>query len=259
MQIFLSFGIRTIVYTALIVYGLLLVFVGLTPLDFSACSPGSIWCALAYSLTSSGGKYGFLLLLLFTGWCYTLSESVLFAKLIIFLKTVLSLSIFFGTLAFINEHYTKPLLKLQRPSHVYMLEQSGIPQQIDSLYRQSKAERQVFFDQLLKKNKTVFQQIDPKVQRHWVEEAGFSFPSGHSFNAFLFAMILSYAFRHNRKKPHWRNYYFIPFIWALSVAVSRVALGAHSALDVSAGAALGILLGCLFLYIDVTRHWLTRK
>jgi phosphatidylglycerophosphatase B len=236
-----------------------LVLAWLTPLAFTACSPHSKWCTIAYSFTTSGGKYGFLILLLFTGWCYTLSESRLSGKLIIFLKTVISLTLFFGALAFLNEHYTKPLLKLQRPSHVYMLEQTGTLAQIDSLYARSKQDRQAFFAQLLQNKAPSFQQIDPKVQEHWIEEAGFSFPSGHSFNAFLFAIILAYAIIHNRSKPEWRRFYFIPFIWALGVAVSRVALGAHSALDVSAGAALGIMLGCLFLYIDITRHWLTRK
>jgi len=104
-----------------------------------------------------------------------------------------------------------------------------------------------------------FKQIDPGILNHWIDEAGFSFPSGHTFNAFLFAMILAYAIYFNRSKPQWRHLFFIPFLWALGVAVSRVALGAHTALDVTAGAGLGIITGTVFLYIDKTRHWLTNK
>jgi membrane-associated phospholipid phosphatase len=51
----------------------------------------------------------------------------------------------------------------------------------------------------------------------------------------------------------------LPFVWAYMVGVSRVAMGAHSALDVSVGALMGVLTACLFLYVDMTRHWLTRK
>jgi len=43
------------------------------------------------------------------------------------------------------------------------------------------------------------------------------------------------------------------------VAVSRVAIGAHSALDVSFGAALGLLIGQLFLYIDYSRAIITQR
>lgn len=72
-------------------------------------------------------------------------------------------------------------------------------------------------------------------------------------------MVISYAIYFNRNRPKLRKLFFIPFIWAIGVGVSRVAFGAHTALDVSAGACLGILLGMLFLYINFTLHWLTRK
>ncbi len=94
---------------------------------------------------------------------------------------------------------------------------------------------------------------------HWVQESGFSFPSGHSFNAFLLAMVLAYGIYHNQFRAQWRKLFVLPFIWALAVAVSRVAIGVHTPLDVSTGAAMGIGLGILLLYIDFTRHWLTQN
>jgi phosphatidylglycerophosphatase B len=237
----------------------LLLVVWLTPVAFTACSSGSTWCLIAYGFTTSGGAIGFFTLLLLTGFFYTLSEKILRQKVIIFFKSVLSLILVFGTLAWINEHYTKPIWKLQRPSHVYMLKQTNIPEKIDTLYLLSKKDRGQFFAALLKNNVDKFNNIDARIQDHWIEEAGFSFPSGHTFNAFLFAMVISYAIYFNRSRPKLRKLFFIPFVWAVCVGISRVAMGAHTALDVSAGATLGILLGWLFLYIDFTRHWLTRK
>jgi len=140
-----------------------------------------------------------------------------------------------------------------------MLQQTQQLKNIDSLYQLSKAQRHDFFDNLIKNNPASFKSIDPDILNHWIDEAGFSFPSGHSYNAFLFAMILAYATLHNRSRPGLRGLFFVPFVWAFLVALSRVAVGAHSALDVSAGATLGVLTGALFLYIEITRHWLTRK
>ncbi len=171
----------------------------------------------------------------------------------------MSLALFFMLLAVLNERYTKHFLKLQRPSHRYMLDQTGTINKIDSLYTLDKESRRLFFENLTQQNAERFSKIDKTIVAHWVDEAGFSFPSGHTFNAFLFAMIISYAIWFTRKRPQWRKLFFLPFVWALLVGISRVAVGAHSALDVTVGAALGIVIGFIFLKIDITRYWLTRK
>jgi phosphatidylglycerophosphatase B len=202
---------------------------------------------------------GFFVVLLVTSLFYVSSAVSKKEKLTVFLKSFVSLFIFFGALAFINERYTKPILKSQRPSHVYMLNQTGLSYTIDSLYQLDKNTRKDFFQTLVNTHPLEFKQIDPEITEHWIDEAGFSFPSGHTFNAFLFAMILAYAILYNRSYPKLRVLFFIPFIWALAIGVSRVAIGAHSAVDVSGGAIFGIGIGWVFLYIEKTRHWLTRK
>lgn len=231
----------------------------LTPLPFTASAPGSLWSDLAFALTYSGGKKGFFVMLIITSIFYASSAATFKQKVLVFLKSAVAMTAIFGLLAFANERYTKPLLKLQRPSHTYMLKQTNHSNIIDSLYALNQEERQKFFEELIRSNPAQFKSIDPRVRAHWIDESGFSFPSGHSFNAFLFAMILSYAILHNRSFPNLRKLYVLPFAWAFMVAVSRVALGAHTAFDVSAGATLGILLGYIFLYFEHTRQWLTRK
>ncbi|PBQ30307.1 hypothetical protein CNR22_00535 [Sphingobacteriaceae bacterium] len=252
-------SIKTIFYTATISLAVLLLLVFFTAIPFTACSPNSYWCEIAYAITSSGGPIGFFILLVITSFFYASSAQGKRDKLLVFCKSFLTLVVFFAVLAFINERYTKPILKSQRPSHVYMLNKTGLSNVIDSLYQLDKQARKDFFDALVKTHPAEFSQIAPQIQHHWVDEAGFSFPSGHSFNAFLFAMILSYAIYLNRSYPKLRFLFLIPFVWAVLVAVSRVAIGAHSAFDVCAGAGLGIILGFLFLYMGKTRHWLTRK
>lgn len=251
--------IKTIIYTASIFFVALLLLVFFAPLPFTACSPHSFWCSTAYGLTTSGGPIGFLVLLILTCLCYASSANSKTAKLIVFFRSLVFLSLFFGLLAVVNEHYTKTMMKSQRPSHVFMLKQTGLAGAIDSLYALDKTARKEFFRMLVKTHPEAFKEIDPEVQQHWIQEAGYSFPSGHTFNAFLFAMILAYAIYFNRSYPSLRVLYAIPFAWALLVGISRVAIGAHTAYDVCAGALLGIGIGMLFLSIDRTRYWLTQK
>ena len=96
-----------------------------------------------------------------------------------------------------------------------------------------------------KKDSRIVQSLDPKIREHWITMTGFSFPSGHSQNAFLFAVILSFLFQHllsNGKRFVW-----MPFLWAIGICLSRVAVGAHSPLDITVGALTGGLFGGLIL------------
>jgi undecaprenyl-diphosphatase len=62
----------------------------------------------------------------------------------------------------------------------------------------------------------------------------YSFPSGHSLNAFALAIVLALAF----------PLLAVPvFLVAASVAASRVVLGLHYLSDVLAGSALGAVIG----------------
>jgi len=64
--------------------------------------------------------------------------------------------------------------------------------------------------------------------------SGKSFPSAHATNNFFAAFTLSHFFNKHRHK-----FYIIAFL----VAISRVFVGVHYPLDITAGALLGILIG----------------
>lgn len=65
-----------------------------------------------------------------------------------------------------------------------------------------------------------------------------SFPSGHAQRAFLVATILSKYFKRDR---------MLLYAFAVLIGISRIAVGAHYALDVIVGALNGIVLGSLLL------------
>ncbi len=68
----------------------------------------------------------------------------------------------------------------------------------------------------------------------YVPSDRYSFPSGHSLNAFALGTVLALAFPLTA----------VPvFLVAASVAASRVVLGLHFLSDVFAGSALGALIG----------------
>lgn len=237
---------------------LLLLMVGNLPISFAAVFKGSIWVDIGFLLTESAGKFGTAVIILITSYCYTIRVELKREKLLTFIKSFVAVSLFIGALAFVNEYLTKPLLKEVRPSHHYITNQLGASYQLDSVYQLTKAQRKNYFDQLIQNNKTYFSNIDAKVLHHWIEEAGYSFPSGHSFNAYLLATIMAFSLYHATNKK-WNKYYWIPFLWACLVALSRVAIGAHTAIDVTVGSLGGFTIAAIFIYFDTTRKLLIHK
>ena len=81
------------------------------------------------------------------------------------------------------------------------------------------------------------------------EASSYSFPSGHTSNAFAAATSISMAF------PKW--YVIVPtFIWAGSVGYSRMHLGVHYPSDVLAGALVGS--GSAYLSFEINK-WLNKR
>lgn len=237
---------------------LLLLMVGNLPVAFAAVFKESIWVDVGFVLTESAGKYGTIAIVIITSYCYTIRVESKREKLLTFIKSFVAVSLFIGALAFVNEYLTKPLLKEVRPSHQYITNQLGVNHQLDSVYQLTKTNRKQYFEQLIQNNETFFSNIDIKVLHHWIEEAGYSFPSGHSFNAYLLATIMAFSLYHASNKK-WNRYYWIPFLWACLVALSRVAIGAHTAIDVTVGSLAGFTIAAIFIYFDTTRKLLIHK
>jgi undecaprenyl-diphosphatase len=79
-----------------------------------------------------------------------------------------------------------------------------------------------------------------------------SFPSAHASNSFVMATVAAWG--HRRLAP-------VFFVVAALVAYSRIYVGLHYPLDAVAGAALGVLIGRITIWVVVRlwRLWDTRR
>lgn len=232
--------------------------VWIVPSAFTACYKDSNWCTAAYWATESAGKIGTPIILLVTCFFYAFRVESNRKKLLVFFSSLLVIGITLSGIAYLNEHVTKKIMSVARPSHLYIATHHQPSLSLDSVYMLNEAGRRKIFHQTIAADTITYRNFDQRVLDHWVEEAGYSFPSGHSFNAFLLATILAYSMHHSRNRVA-RMFYILPLCWAVLVAVSRVAIGAHSSLDVSFGAMLGSLAGQIFLSIHFTRTVITRR
>lgn len=249
-------SIKPILRTAAPLYGCLLFIVWFLNPEFTACSKNSAWCVFSYWTTESAGRIGTIALILMASImiaalrAYTVKEGVTD-----FFRTFITLSVILSVFALVNEHIVKPILQVPRPSHQYMIKQSKSEVKLDSLYTLPADERRAFFKQLIDADTVSFKNSDERILNHWLDETGYSFPSGHSFNAFLLAGILAFCIYHfANRKLRWLC--LVPLAWAVMVAISRVAIGAHTALDVSIGSAIGLSISQALLHVPGIRRLL---
>lgn len=226
--------------------------------EFTACSRDSLWCAFAYWVTQSAGKFGTLGIVVVTSALFAVPFKSTKKRTLVFLQSFGGLCVLLSAFAFLNEHVVKPAAGFARPSHTYIIKRTNSAVSLDSLYTLPTESRKVFFKNILAADTVNFREIDQRILDHWVEEAGYSFPSGHSFNAFLLAGILAFGIFQSPNRGL-KYLCFIPFAWALLVALSRVAVGAHSPLDVSVGSAMGLTVSFILLSIKKTRNIIVPK
>ncbi|HTF22209.1 MAG TPA: phosphatase PAP2 family protein [Chryseolinea sp.] len=208
---------------------------------FNGCAPGSLWCLAMYWITQSGGWIGSFIIVLIISTAFAFIPLHPRARFVMFVRTLLSLTIILGGFAKLNETFIKSTFAVSRPSHRFILRESQSRASLDSIYMLVVPQRRLFFKKVVDGDTLHFKSIDQRVLAHWIDEAGYSMPSGHTFNAFLLASMLTFSlFELNQRRV--TVGLLVPMIWATLVGLSRVSLGVHTPLDVTIGGALGLLV-----------------
>jgi phosphatidylglycerophosphatase B len=250
--------IKRFIQISLPAYALMLILVWLIVPGFNGCSPGSLWCLTMYGITQSGGWAGSLIIVLVISAAFASIPLHPRGRIVMFVRTLLSLTIVLGSFAKLNEALLKSTFAISRPSHQFILRESQSRANLDSIYLLVVPERRLFFKKVVDSDTLHFKSIDQRIIAHWIDEAGYSMPSGHTFNAFLLASMLTFSLFElsQRRITVWL---FLPMIWAALVGLSRVTLGVHTPLDVTIGGALGLIVSHGLLAVPSLNHLLVPR
>lgn len=183
-------------------------------------------------------------------------------KMLTIVLSLVAFSLVLGVVARLNEYFIKEKLKVQRPNIIYLHQNKGFDSKTFYAY-ESKEDRRRYLQFFLRtqNDELTFdgELLHPKVLQHWVHETGYSFPSGHSFNAFLMAVLMAYIILFVYSDFRRRRFFILPFIWAALVALSRFLLGVHSSVDIISGAAMGGAIGFGIIYIGLIDKLIKKK
>ena len=218
----------------------------ITPLSFSGYQADQPFSRFWLFLSDSGAQWGMGSAMLLATALVAAKHAGIKTRTLKAVQFFAGLCIVLATFALINEFVTKRLIAAHRP-FVIKLEEKKLLKGAELYAKKSKGDRTKFLRKILDDNPDhpFVKLLDPQIMEHWIMETGYSFPSGHSQNAFLFAVILGFLVQHLIRNG--KRFVWIPFLWASGICLSRVAVGAHSPLDITVGALTGSILGSLIL------------
>jgi phosphatidylglycerophosphatase B len=145
------------------------------------------------------------------------------------------------------EYIIKEQLKIPRPNIVWLAGEDGSGPLGMTPERFYESENKETRSELLKKALSTAPRPVPlrsSIETHWIEETGYSFPSGHSFSGLFFTtFLLMMAATYLNAKRLWICYVLLP--WGLAVCYSRSILRMHTPADITVGGFLGLAAGIM--------------
>ncbi len=173
-----------------------------------------------------------------------------------FAVIALAFVVFLGAGGAANEWVIKPALAVPRPSVLALVHAGALPEGAEAFYAlPSASERRARLEAVLAPAAVTAAPSDARERGEWAAMVGYSFPSGHAFASMLFATLCA-GLALILRPPGWRAVAWLLPAWAVAVSWSRPIIGVHTPVDVTVGAAEGLLLGLLGLW--VTRAALRR-
>lgn len=164
-----------------------------------------------------------------------------------FAAMALALVLFLGAGAFVNEYVVKPRLNSPRPN-IEELAQLGLLDLSPERFYALQGERSAYLRRVLEAVPDRLP-MAAAIRNHWIEETGFSFPSGHSTAAMLVATFFAcVAVSVVEGRRRWFLLALLP--WAVLICFARPVLRVHRPIDVTVGGLQGIALGLLsYLFV----------
>lgn len=203
---------------------------------------------IAYWLSQSGGKLGapiigiLMLTLLVTRKGINNNKRWKEAGIVLLIATI-----FAGGGAAFNENFIKTKLKIPRPNIIWLAGENGSgPLEMTPAQFYNSGDKETRSKILMKtlRQEPVPVLLSKSIEAHWIEETGYSFPSGHSYSAMFFAaFFLALSASYLRTKRMWLFYALLP--WALAVCYSRTILRVHTPVDITVGGLQGLVLGII--------------
>ncbi|MHC4403079.1 MAG: phosphatase PAP2 family protein [Planctomycetota bacterium] len=206
----------------------------------------SAFATVSYWAAQSGGTIGapiigvLMLVLLITRHGISGARRTLEVALVVIVVAVCA-----GGGAALNEHGVKVAFEVPRPNIVYLAGADGagpLGMSPEEFYGKGdkKARREPLRKVLEAEPPPV--ELAPAIREHWIEETGYSFPSGHSFSSMFFAtFFLATGVSYISTRRIWLFYLLLP--WALAVCYSRLILRVHTPTDITVGGLEGVVLG----------------
>jgi phosphatidylglycerophosphatase B len=200
----------------------------------------------SYWTTQSGGRIGapiigvLMLVLLITRHGISGGRRALEATLIVTVVAIIA-----GGGATLNENGVKEALKVPRPNIVYLAGTDGAgPLGMSSEEFYGRGDKKARSELLRKTMETEPPPVKlrPAIRDHWIEETGYSFPSGHAFTAMFFATFFLATGVSYVSTPRLRLFCLL-LPWAVAVCYSRLILRVHTPTDITVGGLEGLVLG----------------
>ncbi len=243
--------------SALLSVALLALLVFTFPLGFSSYRNTDSLAPFWYFVTESGGIAGSIAIVsVFSAYLYfhfrTSGKRMRYLAEFIGLLILIELA----TLAF-SQLYTKEIVREPRPSQLYFVEKGVIENGGREFFAMPMKEKENYLRQRTELRISDFSDVYPPILSSWSGDTTFSFPSGHAQSSFFLGTAMSFIV-YNVVPRRNRYLALVPLLWALLVSLSRVVIGVHFPVDVTAGAIAGAVFAFLLISSKVSARAIRR-